>query len=100
MDVMVVAAVRPPRSRWRSGSAGYRAQASANCCTDASTTSATGNRADHSPGAGAEQTTPERALGGIIGVRGSHHSIDQSRSDHTGDGRLPFHSLHLYASWS
>jgi hypothetical protein len=95
-DPVVIAAVR---ARWCRDSAGHRPQASPDRRPYASTPSPAGNSADYSPSAGAEQTTPERALAGIIGVRRSRHRIDQSRSDHTGDGRLPFHSLHLYVPW-
>src|SRR5260370_23197106 len=98
MTVVGVADVGPAGRRGLCRSPRSRAKTPTNRRADASTPSAAGNRADYRTSAGTEQTTPERALGGIIGVRGSRHRIDQSRSDHTGDGPLPFHSLHLYAS--
>lgn len=60
-DPVVIAAVR---ARWCRDSAGHRPQASADRRPYASTPSPAGNSADYSPSAGAEQTTPERALAG------------------------------------
>ena len=66
----------------------------------ASAVSSASNSTDDSPSAGAEQATPECSLAGIIGVRRGRQPIYQSRSNHTGNARSPFHSLHLYASSS
>jgi hypothetical protein len=79
--------------RWCGGCPGYGAQASADCRTDASTTPTAGDRTDDSPGAGADQAAAERALTGIVWVRGSRRRQQQSGADHAGYSRLPSHSL-------
>jgi hypothetical protein len=94
-DPVVIAAVR---ARWRRRGAGHCPQAAADRGPYPGAMPAAGNSADYGPGAGAQQTTAERALAGIIGVRSGRHCINQSCADHTGDSRLPFHSTHLYAS--
>ena len=94
-DPVVIAAVR---ARWCRGGAGHCSQAAADRRPYSGAMSAAGNSADYSPGAGAQQTTAERALAGIIGVRSGRHCINQARADHTGNGCLFFHSIHLYAS--
>jgi hypothetical protein len=93
-----VAVIAGMRSRRRCCSPCYGAQTSPDRRTDASTMAAAGNRTDYSPSAGSEQTTPQRALAGIIRVRRSRQRINQSRSDHTDNGRLLSHSPHLHTS--
>ena len=94
---MVMASRCVPRWSCRcGGSARYGAQASANRRTDASTTPAAGNRADHSPGPGTDQVAGNGSLARIVRVRVGCRRHQQSRADHAGNSQLPSHSLPLY----
>ena len=69
MDVIVVAAVRVPRSRRCSRRTSYGTQAPADRCTDARAMPAASNRADYSPGASPQQPATDCSLRRIIGIR-------------------------------
>jgi len=89
-DVTVVGAIWA----WRCASgARYGAQAPADRRTDASTMPAARDRADYSPGAGADQTAAQRPIGGIVRVREGCGRQHQSSADHARYGRLLCHSL-------
>ena len=51
------------------------------------------DRADYSPGAGADQTAAQRSIRGIVRVREGCRRQHQSSADHAGYGRLLCHSL-------
>jgi hypothetical protein len=79
---------------WRRGSgARYGAHAPADRRTDASTMPAARDRADYSPGAGADQTAAQRSIRGIVRVREGCRRQHQSGADNAGYGRLLCHSL-------
>src|SRR5205085_6225517 len=81
VSVAIVAVICRTRACRRGGSAGYGAQSAADRRADAGATPAAGDRTDDSPGAGAEQTPAERPLTGIVGIRKSRCSHQQSRAD-------------------
>ena len=66
-DVMVIVAVI--RARRCGGSAHYRSHTPANRRTDTGAMPAARDCPDHSPGAGAEQTAADCAVGRIVRVR-------------------------------
>ena len=68
MDVIVVAAVRVPRSRRCSRRTSYGIQAPADRCTDARAMPAASNRADYSASASPQQPAANCSLGRIIGI--------------------------------
>ena len=78
-DRMAVIAVM--WARRCSGSARYGADTPANRRTDAGTAPATGDCADDSSGSSTEQTTPYRAIGGIVRVRGGRGRQQQPSAD-------------------
>lgn len=63
------------------GSARYGADTPANRRTDAGTAPAAGDCADDSSGSGTEQTTADRAIGGIVWVCGGGARQQQSSAD-------------------
>jgi len=70
MGVMVMVAVRVPRSCRCRGSASYGTHAPADESADGRTMPTPGDSADYGPGAGAEETAPERSVAWIVGVCG------------------------------
>ena len=82
-DVMVIVRVMGTR-RCGSGTR-YGAHASADSRTDTSTTTASCDRTDYSSGAGADQPSPQRSLGGIVGVRERGGRQHQPGADYAGD---------------
>ena len=75
------------------GSARYGAHAPADRRTDTSTTPAPGDRANDSPGAGADQAAPQRSLGGIVGVRECGGRQHQPSANRAGDTQPLSHLL-------
>jgi len=73
------------------GSARYGAHAPANRRTDTGTAAASRDRTDYSPGTGADQPSPQRSLGGIVGVRERGGRQHQPGADYAGDSRLLSH---------
>jgi hypothetical protein len=57
------------RARRRCGSPCYRTQTPSDRRTNPGTMPTAGNRADYSPGAGAQQAVADRSLGGIVRIR-------------------------------
>jgi hypothetical protein len=88
-DGMAVIAVM--WARRRGGSTRYGADTPADRRADAGTAPAAGNCADDSSGSGSEQTTADRAIGGIVRVRGGRRREQQSSADYAGDSRLLSH---------
>ena len=88
-DGMVIVAVMGTR---RCGSSTrYGANAPADGRTDTSTTAASRDSTDHSPGAGADQPSSQRSLGRIVGVRERGSRQHQRGADYAGDSRLLSH---------
>ena len=73
------------------GSARYGAHAPTNRRTDTSTTAAPRDRTDYSPGAGADQPSPQCSLCGIVGVGERGGRQHQPGADYAGDSRLLSH---------
>jgi hypothetical protein len=88
-DGMAVIAVM--WARRRGGSTRYGADTPADRRADAGTAPAAGNCADDSSGSGSEQTTADRAIGGIVRVRGGRRREQQSSADYACDSRLLSH---------
>ena len=82
-DVMVIVRVMGTR-RCGSGTR-YGAHAPADSRTDTSTTTASRDRTDYGPGAGADQPSPERSLGGVVRVRERGGRQHQPGADYAGD---------------
>jgi hypothetical protein len=96
MNVVIVAAIcRSRRARRCRSSPGYGAQPAADSRTDAGATPAARDRADDSPGAGADQTPSESALTRIIGVCMGRCRRQQSGADQVRDSRSLSHWLPL-----
>jgi len=88
-DVMVIVLVMGTR-RCGSGTR-YGAHAPADSRTDTSTTTASRDRTDYGPGAGADQPSSQRSLGRIVGVRERSSRQHQRGADYAGDSRLLSH---------
>jgi hypothetical protein len=96
MNVVVVAAIgRTRRARRCRSSPGYGAQPATDRRTDAGTMPAARDRADDSPGAGADQTSSQSALTRIIWVCMGRCRQQQSGADQARDGRTLSHWLPL-----
>jgi hypothetical protein len=70
-----------------------RAHASADRRTDTGATPASCDRANYSPGAGADQAAAQRSLGGIVWVRECGGRQHQTGADQAGDSQLLSHLL-------
>lgn len=73
------------------GSTRYGAYAPADGSADAGTAPAARDCADDGSGSGPEQTTADRAIGGIVRVRRGRGRQQQSSADYAGDSRLLSH---------
>ena len=82
-DVMAIVRVMGTR-RCGSGTR-YGTHAPADSRTDTSTTTASCDRTDYSPGAGADQPSSQRSLGGVVGVCDRGGRQHQPGADHAGD---------------
>ena len=86
MTIVAVMGTRRCRGGTRNGT-----HAPTNRCTNTSTPAASCDRTDYGSGAGADQPSPERSLGGVVGVRERGGRQHQTGADHTGDSRLLSH---------
>ena len=82
-DVMAIVRVMGTR-RCGSGTR-YGTHAPADSRTDTSTTTASCDRTDYSSGAGADQSSSQRSVGRIVGVRERRGRQHQPGADYAGD---------------